>query len=219
MAAALCKKAAGKAVSPHMLRPITRSYVDLDVWDNTDELPATGFHAGEKLPTNKDFVKCTFENGKFISPWPQREKGLLALLKWQMTPKKGKIVFPNMRGANSDTAIRPVPIRKSKMFVKDRPHVTWIGHATCSFQLEGVNFITDPVFSNTCSPVDMIGELNCSRWIAPPLFTSYCNASLFNNQDLPERFNHLLKLRKWIWMSVYYPIHTTTILIFHQPDG
>lgn len=162
MAAALCRKAAGKAVSPHLLRPITRSYVDLELWDNTEELPSTGFQAGEKLPTDQDFVKCTFENGKFISPWPQREKGLLALLKWQMSPKKDKIIFPNMRGANSDTAIRPVPIRKSKMFVKDRPHVTWIGHATCSFQLEGVNFITDPVFSNTCSPVDMIGELKCS---------------------------------------------------------
>ena len=158
MAAVLCKKSVGNAVSAHLLRPITRSYVDLELWESCDESPAVGFHAGKNLPIHQDFVKCTYEKGKFISPWPQREKGLLALLKWQLSPKKDKIVFPNMKGENSDTAIRPVPIRKSKMFVKDRPHVTWIGHATCSFQLEGLNFITDPVFSNTCSPIEMIGD-------------------------------------------------------------
>ena len=156
--AVLLKKSAGKAIHPHSLRLIARSYVDFEMWESSDELPAAGFHVGNNLPVHEDFVKCTYEKGRFISPWPQREKGLLELLKWQLSPKKGKIVFPNMRGANSDSAIRPVLIKKSKMFVKDRPHVTWIGHATCAFQLDGLNFITDPVFSDTCSPVEMIGD-------------------------------------------------------------
>jgi N-acyl-phosphatidylethanolamine-hydrolysing phospholipase D len=37
------------------------------------------------------------------------------------------------------------------------PHVTWIGHATCYFELEGVKFITDPVFSQRASYTQMVG--------------------------------------------------------------
>lgn len=31
----------------------------------------------------------------------------------------------------------------------------WVGHATLLVQLEGVTFLTDPVFSQRCSPVQV----------------------------------------------------------------
>jgi len=35
--------------------------------------------------------------------------------------------------------------------------VTWIGHASALVQVEGVNFLTDPVWSQRCSPIGFIG--------------------------------------------------------------
>jgi N-acyl-phosphatidylethanolamine-hydrolysing phospholipase D len=46
------------------------------------------------------------------------------------------------------------------------PTVTWIGHATLLVQLEHVTFLTDPTWSNTPSPVPLIGP---TRYVAPGL--------------------------------------------------
>ncbi|MDG2271863.1 MAG: MBL fold metallo-hydrolase, partial [Halioglobus sp.] len=44
------------------------------------------------------------------------------------------------------------------------PTVTWIGHASMLVQMEGVSFLTDPIWSNRPSPVPFIGP---SRFVAP----------------------------------------------------
>ncbi len=44
------------------------------------------------------------------------------------------------------------------------PTATWIGHATLLVQMDGVNFLTDPIWSQTPSPVPLIGP---SRWVDP----------------------------------------------------
>ena len=157
MSTVIRRKSAAKSPCPHLLRPIARFYVDLELWEGAD--PPDGGLATDKSKRNqKDFPVCSFEKGRWISPGPQREKGLAALLKWQMSPKLNKIIFPSMKGEKSTTAIKPVAIQQSKLFVTDKPHVTWIGHATCYFQLEGLHFITDPIFSQTCSPIEIIGK-------------------------------------------------------------
>jgi N-acyl-phosphatidylethanolamine-hydrolysing phospholipase D len=46
------------------------------------------------------------------------------------------------------------------------PTVTWIGHATLLVQIEDVTFLTDPTWSNTPSPVPLIGP---SRFVEPGL--------------------------------------------------
>lgn len=134
-----------------------RRYVDVDLWDTIGAEESNPPSSKNLSISSPDFVRCKYEKGKFISPWPQKEKGLWALLKWQMS-SKNKIVFPTLKGASSSTCIKPLPVMKSKLFVTDRPHVTWIGHATCYFQLEGLHFITDPIFSNTCSPIEFLGN-------------------------------------------------------------
>jgi N-acyl-phosphatidylethanolamine-hydrolysing phospholipase D len=52
------------------------------------------------------------------------------------------------------------------MFVKEKPHLTWIGHATMVYQTDGLNFITDPVFSDACSPIPQVGPF---RVVPPPI--------------------------------------------------
>lgn len=49
-------------------------------------------------------------------------------------------------------------------FVAGGPTVTWIGHATVLVQMDGVAFLTDPVWSNTAFPVSFMGP----RRYAPP---------------------------------------------------
>ena len=48
----------------------------------------------------------------------------------------------------------------------ETPTATWIGHATLLVQMDGVNFLTDPIWSQTPSPVPLIGP---SRWVDPGL--------------------------------------------------
>lgn len=44
--------------------------------------------------------------------------------------------------------------------------VTWVGHATMLIQLPGLNILTDPVWSDRCSPVRFMGP---HRFVAPPV--------------------------------------------------
>ncbi|HSG48157.1 MAG TPA: hypothetical protein VLA43_10115, partial [Longimicrobiales bacterium] len=36
-------------------------------------------------------------------------------------------------------------------------HITWVGHATTLVQFPGLNILTDPVWSDRCSPVGFMG--------------------------------------------------------------
>lgn len=44
--------------------------------------------------------------------------------------------------------------------------VTWIGHASALIQLPGLNVLTDPVWSDRCSPIPFMGP---KRFVPPPL--------------------------------------------------
>jgi len=47
-----------------------------------------------------------------------------------------------------------------------KPHVTWLGHATCLYQTEGTFFLTDPLWSGRASPSQLLGP---KRFIEPPV--------------------------------------------------
>ncbi len=47
---------------------------------------------------------------------------------------------------------------------EDTFRVTYIGHATVLIQIAGINIITDPVYTNRCSPIPFAGPL---RYTAP----------------------------------------------------
>jgi N-acyl-phosphatidylethanolamine-hydrolysing phospholipase D len=47
-----------------------------------------------------------------------------------------------------------------------QPHITWIGHATCYYQTEGVFFLTDPLWSERSSPAQWFGP---KRFVDAPI--------------------------------------------------
>ena len=57
-------------------------------------------------------------------------------------------------------------------FQELQPAVTWIGHSTTLVQIDGINFLTDPIWSKRPSPVPLLGP----RRFVPPGITL---------QDLP----------------------------------
>lgn len=71
-----------------------------------------------------------------------------SFLKWQMTKKPG----PWRKWIDSEPG--PAPERR----VDDgRVRVTWVNHSTMLVQMDGVNLITDPIWSERCSPVSFTG--------------------------------------------------------------
>ncbi len=71
---------------------------------------------------------------------------------------RGSFIFRWLTGAN-ERAVWPktVPVKPSKPAAKvegDRMVVTWIGHATVLIQTQGINILTDPIWSDYAAPVD-----------------------------------------------------------------
>ena len=138
--------------SSHKTGQMVRNYVDLAFWrystNNGTEKPSTS--------SSNRFVMCDYVSGTYKSPWANKtEKTAASVLKWQLLTSKPPKFLANERNRLYP---QPVPVQRSKMFIKDKPHCTWIGHATVVYQTDGLNFITDPVFSDACSPIPELGS-------------------------------------------------------------
>lgn len=78
----------------------------------------------------------------------------------------------NQHGIPSSKADRDraLPVIKPDMAVLQQPptdgvRVTWLGHASTLVQLDGISVLTDPIFSERCSPVPFAGP---KRYRPPP---------------------------------------------------
>lgn len=95
-------------------------------------------------------------NGKFVSSWlgldsaEFKRPSLAAILKWKLAGNGPKFPEPGTFEVEKPDFSPP---KEGSM------KCTWIGHATCLLQVDGLNIITDPVFSNRCSPVQWAGPL------------------------------------------------------------
>ena len=99
----------------------------------------------ETLPSNFDGVR--FRN---LVP---RRHGLLAALRWMLSRHRG----PWHSHPNAQPG--PPPPRNS-----ERLRITFVNHATFLLQLNGINILTDPMWSERASPVDWAGP----RRFRPP---------------------------------------------------
>jgi L-ascorbate metabolism protein UlaG (beta-lactamase superfamily) len=88
------------------------------------------------------------------------------------TPPKTSAEFFRWQRERRDLVIRPPQVDLSTVppdlpFLRSNRSdfaVTWIGHATALVQLGGLNFLTDPHFSDRASPMQFMGP---RRWQAP----------------------------------------------------
>lgn len=100
------------------------------------------------------FRKTDHFNGqRFFNPEPprnigaNRHGGLLRLLRARLShDQSGWATWP----AHVENKVYPQPDGKT-------PSLTWIGHSSFLICLGGVNVLTDPVFSQRCSPVRFVG--------------------------------------------------------------
>lgn len=67
----------------------------------------------------------------------------------------------------------------------DGVQVTWIGHATCLVQMDGVAFFTDPVFAERASPVRLFWKRCSTRSSLAPHQLSFAGAKRY----VPTPFN------------------------------
>jgi N-acyl-phosphatidylethanolamine-hydrolysing phospholipase D len=85
---------------------------------------------------------------KYRNNYTDSNPSMRSLLRWVLTrtaPPKAK---PCALTANDPAALAAN---------RARPTLTWIGHSTFLIQLEGLNLITDPIFTERASPVYFAG--------------------------------------------------------------
>jgi N-acyl-phosphatidylethanolamine-hydrolysing phospholipase D len=90
----------------------------------------------------------TSSGNRYKNPYSKGLKhGFFDVLLWKSGFYKEKIVYP------------PKDFKKFNenfIFNQDKPSVTWISHS-CFLIQGGINILTDPVWSNKCSPISFIG--------------------------------------------------------------
>ncbi|HWT50076.1 MAG TPA: MBL fold metallo-hydrolase, partial [Mycobacterium sp.] len=74
--------------------------------------------------------------------------------------------FLGNRGGSRPSA--PIPLAAPAIFDADpsRLAVSWFGHSTALLEIDGYRVLTDPVWSNRCSPSDVVGP---QRLHPPPV--------------------------------------------------
>jgi N-acyl-phosphatidylethanolamine-hydrolysing phospholipase D len=107
-----------------------------------------------------DFKSAPKDNqGRFTNPEGDISHGSLSV-RLRFYLRRFGTLFRSDAGA-------PKIVANQAEFLRDNsstPTVTWIGHATLLVQMEGVNFLTDPIWSQTPSPLPPVGP---SRWVDP----------------------------------------------------
>jgi N-acyl-phosphatidylethanolamine-hydrolysing phospholipase D len=103
-------------------------------------------------------AQSTFYKGRFHNLQRIPSHGLTDFFRWQINTggrfPPGK-QFP-LQKPDAHVLAATAPI----------PRLTWLGHSSFLFQFQGCNVLTDPVFSERCSPVQFVGP---RRHTAVPL--------------------------------------------------
>ncbi|KAI3431506.1 hypothetical protein D9Q98_004556 [Chlorella vulgaris] len=127
----------------------------------------------------------TWWHGRFDNPWPTwEERSFSDVLRWNRERRKAGVptdgyLEGNMAPSPADFAAafptHPVDWAALNNPPANAVQVTWVGHSTFLLQLEGLTLLTDPVFSQRCSPVQWMGP----KRVVPPAFD-------ISHPDLPK---------------------------------
>lgn len=146
-------------------------------------------------------VKKTFW-GRFANPWST----------WEDTRIKAGLIIPFTWGEtnNSPDPKDPLlnttlPIHTPKFFNSEFEELgvrlTWLGHSSVLFQIDGVRVLCDPIFSDRCSASSLIGP---HRYRPPP-----CKVS-------SKRFYYLIIYFIYLPLNRFSKIHIKiTIYLNH----
>lgn len=120
------------------------------------------------------------EDGTFRNPWPSyTEYGPWDFLTKALPELKRSKVY----------ALPTSPVDAAAIATPACPlQTTWIGHATFLLQARGYNLLTDPVFSQRCSPVQFAGPARytppaCTVPQLPPIHTVLISHNHYDHVD------------------------------------
>ena len=89
--------------------------------------------------------------------------GFGALLRWVLVER---FVHPPPKDPDPSVFRRAAPSFEHPRAGDDRLAVTWVGHSTLLVQIDGLNVLTDPMWSERASPVSFAGP---RRWVPPAI--------------------------------------------------
>lgn len=92
-------------------------------------------------------VSDHFDGKKFFNPGGSQPHGPKQVLKWMLSRKRAPWKEENL----SSAGIHPLA------FFKDDIRITFVNHSTFLIQVDGVNILTDPIWSLRASPFHYLG--------------------------------------------------------------
>lgn len=99
-------------------------------------------------PAYQGAVSDHFDGKRFYNE-SQRKSNFMTFLKWMANRKPG--LWAERRENNS----YPAPLHR--IDDKEKYRITFINHSTLLIQINGLNILTDPIWSERCSPFSFIG--------------------------------------------------------------
>src|SRR5438067_12418680 len=97
-------------------------------------------------PTWRGPVSDHFDGERFFPP-VREERGARDFFRWQA--ERQRAVWHDVEAGPGSPPPQRVGIGQLR--------VTFVNHATVLLQLDGMNFLTDPIWSRRCSPLETIG--------------------------------------------------------------
>jgi L-ascorbate metabolism protein UlaG (beta-lactamase superfamily) len=100
------------------------------------------------LPHPIDFMPSDhFDDKKFFTPNAPPQRGFADLIRWMLTRNQAKWT-PEL---HAKTSLPPAIVEDEHLLA------TFVNHSTVLIQTEGVNILTDPIWSERASPVSFAG--------------------------------------------------------------
>ena len=117
-------------------------------------IPLAVFTIGASLsgPRYRGPVSDHFDGSRFINPGNTKAKGGMEVFKWMMSRK------PGPWRESKQESFGKHPLGRFEGGIR----VTFINHATFLIQVDGVNILTDPVWSKRVSPFKWLGPKRMS---------------------------------------------------------
>jgi L-ascorbate metabolism protein UlaG (beta-lactamase superfamily) len=123
-----------------------------------------------------------FNGRHFYNPWnPRPKKGFLDMLRWRFTEERS--TWPLFVKNEDQDPIEAAP--------ENGIRVTYIGHATFLIQIDGLNILLDPVFSDRASPFASVGPKRVTRPFIglsdlPDIHAVFVSHNHYDHMDLPS---------------------------------
>src|SRR5271154_5898133 len=121
-----------------------------------------------------------FDGERFFKPNPPQPKTNAELRRWRRTSQNQP--WPE----RVEDPAQPPPGRTAR----DRISATFIGHSTFLLQIGGIQVLTDPIWSERCSPVSFAGPRRArppgqSLDALPPVDIILVSHNHYDHMDLP----------------------------------